>query len=281
MDAAQIGGKFIFCYVYPTGEAKDPAPFRLKEFVDASYGNWVFTKRAFDKDDAGLKRLRVTSAPTILGMDKFGNAFPRASVVSVAAIRSIVKSTPEQVAKFKSKLVSDWRRAGQALEDGDESKAVKICVEIVTSGRQGYEEIDGAFKKLREIGDKRLKAAEESGDLKALQQIVAEFKETPPGADAEIRLARAEWDKEAAAPAIARLQKVCAAGGERFADQRETAQKLLDEIVQEGIARVGRALKLAAAGETELAKSALRKVQADYKGTEAARRASEALKTIQ
>jgi len=282
-QTSQAGEKYIFFYVSPVGEAKDPVAFSAKEFVDASTTNWVFAKRTFDKDDAKLKKMKVTGAPSIYGLDKYGNVFPRASVVSTDSIRAILKATPDQVGKFKKELTADWDRAKAAPDD---AKAVRPCVEVAACGKTGYPEIDEAFKRLREIGDKRLAEidAQEKTDAtaaqKSLAQMAVDFKDTPPGDDAELRLASAENAKENVAAALARVQKVRARDDDHFKGQRDEAQKLFDEIVAEGIARVERAQKVAAAGQIEQAKASLRKVQTDYKGTDAARRATDALKQL-
>ncbi len=274
--------KYILFYVYPPTETVDPTAFAVKEIADASNGNWIFTKKPLTKDDAELKGLKVTASPTIIGMDKYGNEFKRTTTVSSAAIQALLKATPEAVTKFKNELAAKWRDASAAA---DEAKALKLVVEICTMGKKGYEEIEKAFEKVAEYGEKRLKMVEvlftsdEPAAMKALEQLCSDFKGTPPAADAEVWLARREKETKLAS-AIARLLKVTVITDKHFKATVEGAQAALDEIVAEGLAKVETAQKTAAAGEIDAAKKSLGKLVNDYKGTEVAKKASEALKEL-
>lgn len=274
--------KYILLYVYPPTEMADPAAFKIKEILDASNGNWAFTKRPFEKDNAELKELKVGSAPIIIGMDRHGNEFKRTSTVSGGAIKAILEETPAAVVKFKNDLATRWKSAVAAA---DEAAALKIMVAIIGLGKKGYTEIEDSFSKVREYGDKRLQGIEalatsdDAAALKGLEQMLVDFKGTPPAADAEIKLAQREKETKTAS-AIARLLKVIAIAGDHWKVQREAAQKQLDEMIADGLARVETAVKAADAGEVDAARKSLSKLINDFKGTEVAKKASEAMKGI-
>jgi len=286
VSGSKENDRFILYYVYPVTEAKDPAPFNNQDVIAASRGNWTFVKHVLDKEDLTQKKLKITTAPTLIGMDKFSNPFPRYSAVTADTLRSVLKITPEHVEAYKRDLASDWTRAKNALEAGDEPKAIKALLEIIAPGRVGYVEIEESFKKLRELGDKRLAAIDEAAKtdaaaaIKLLEKMAAEFKDSPPGADAQLRLARADVDNEKIAEAIVRVLKLRALDDDHVKEQRDAAGKLLDEIIADGIKRIELALSLVSAGEKEQARGELKKIAAEFKGTEAAKKAAEALKSL-
>ncbi len=282
VTSAAGGDKYILLYVYPPSELTDPNAFKVQDVVDASNGNWIFTKKPLNKDDAELKPYKVTSSPTLIGMDKYGNEFKRTTTLSSPAILAILKATPEAVIKFKNELAQKWKDAVAAT---DEAKALKLLVDICTLGKKGYEEIEKAFEKTNEYGEKRLKTIEalfttdEAAAAKALDTMAADFKGTPPACDAEIWIAKRERDAKLPS-AIARLLKITAILDKHFEDRVKAAQAVLDEIVSDGMARIEAAKQAAAAGEKDAAKKSLSKMTGDYKGTDVAAKATEALKEI-
>lgn len=274
--------KYIFVYVRPPLETRDPDIFNGSEFVQASHGPWAFVKIDFDKDNPYLKAWGVRSAPVCVACDIYGNDFARAAMLSIDHLRRLLVSTPALVAAYEQKLRQEFARASE-LAKTDEARAAKAFGDIVLTGRVGYREVAEAQSRLAELGEAALRRAElgesvgpEAG-IEALEEVVRTFRATPPGVQAEIRIARWENKRGNPAAAIQRLQQVLKHDSRLLKAEQETAARMLEEISRAGEAK----LELALTGDRAAAREAARKIARDYAGTEAGRRAAEAARRLE
>lgn len=274
--------KYIFVYVRPPLETREPDIFNGTEFVQASHGPWAFVKMDFDKDNPHLKAWGIRSAPSCVGCDIYGNDFARTAAISIDQLRRILLSTPQLVAAYEQKLRQEFARASE-LAKTDEARAIKAFADIVLGGRTGYREVGEAQTRLTELGEAALRRAElgesvspEAG-IEALEEVVRAFRTTPPGVRAEIRIAR--WENERGNPtaAIQRLNQILKYDGKLLKAEQEAASRLLEEISRAGEAK----LELALTGDRAAAREAARKIARDYAGTEAGRRAAEAARRLE
>ncbi|HXG62261.1 MAG TPA: hypothetical protein VNO22_12840 [Planctomycetota bacterium] len=274
--------KYIFVYVRPPAETREPDIFNGTEFVQASHGPWAFVKMDFDKESPYIKAWGLRSAPSCVGCDIYGNDFLRTSALSIDQLRRILIGTPQAVLAYEQKLRQDFARAMELVKS-DETRGIKALVDIVLTGRSGYREVGEAQSRLAELGESALRRAElgesvspEAG-IEALEEVVRTFRATPPGVQAEIRIAR--WENERGNPsaAIQRLNQVLKHDSRLLKTEIETAAKLLEEISRAGEAK----LELALTGDRTSAREAARKIARDYAGTEAGRRAAEAARRLE
>lgn len=268
IESATTNDRYILVYFHSPKLKGEPTEFGVKDLIDASTTSFVFYRKAYDKEDPDVQKLKVRGAPTLIGMDKFGNEFKRIERISTSDIRAMIKLVPELVKKFLEKLKSDFAKA----------KDVKGYLAIALLPHVGYKEIDEARAWIEKAGKERL-AQIEALDAKeqeaALKAMMAEFKGAAPADSAELRLARLEAKRGQIAAAIARYKRL------EKSSESEAAAKELEELVAEGLQRVDQAKRLVGTGDAAGAKEALRRIQEDYKGTEAARKAAEALKTLE
>jgi hypothetical protein len=274
--------KFVLIYFRPAEEAADPTEFRNQDIIDASRDSFTFVKFAFDKESAECREYKVAAAPTLLGCDKYGNEVVRQQGVGIVQLRAILSATPDAVTKLEATIRQLAGRIENATKPADK---VKACLDILKLGRKGYPEIAAASAKISELAAEEFKKVEvaESVDeekaIEVLEGIAREFAGAPPAAHAEIQIAEREKGTSVAA-AIARLNKVLKlTPAVIFKKEIEEAQKALDAISAEGAARVETASQLASS-DKEKAREALRKIQKEYAGTEASKKALEALKTV-
>jgi len=275
--------RFLLVYIRPADEASDPSEFRNTDVVDASRDSFSFVKIAFDKDAPEIKEWRVPSAPMILGCDKHGNEVIRQAGAGIDHIRAVMKGTADGVAKLEATVKALKNKIDDAEKSGDKSRTVKACLDLVKLGKKGYPEIPAALAKIETLAAdewKKVEVAEtvdEATAIQSLECISKDFTGAPPGAEAEIRIAERENKAGNVAAAIARLQKVLKLAQPLFKEKIDEAQKLLDAIGAEGVEKVDAAAKIAA-GDRDRGREALRKLQKEYAGTEAAKKAAEALK---
>jgi hypothetical protein len=275
--------RFLLVYIRPADEASDPSEFRNTDVVDASRDSFSFVKIAYDKDAPEIKEWRVPSAPMILGCDKHGNEVIRQAGAGIDHIRAVIKGAADGVAKLEATIKSLKNKIDEADKSGDRARTVKACLELVKLGKKGYPEIPAALAKIESLAAEEWKKVEiaetvdEATAIQSLEGISKEFAGSPPGAEAEIRIADRENKAGSVAAAIARLLKVLKLPLPLFKEKVDEAQKLLDAISAEGAEKVDAAAKIAA-GDRDKGREALRKLQKEYAGTEASKKASEALK---
>lgn len=280
MDNAEK--KYMFVYIRPGSEEKEPNEFNNNDIVLASRQEWAFVRMDVNKDNAHQRAWGVKGAPLLLGCDMHGNDFVRAGGVTIDAVRSILKGTPDAVAKYEQKIRNDYAKAVE-LAKSDEGRAVKALVDLVAAGKPGYKEVTEAQARLNEIAEsafRRVEVAEsvslESG-LEQLEELVKVFRSTAPGIQAEIRIARLERARDNPAAAIARLQKVLKADPRLFKKELEEAAALLQEISKDGQARIESTL----ATDRARAKDVLKKLARDYAGTEAGKQAGDEARKLE
>jgi hypothetical protein len=274
--------KFIFVYVRPITEDKEPNEFMNQDVVTASREKWAFVKMDFDKENAQLKAWGVGRAPAIVGCDLHANDFQKAASVGLDAIRSLLKGVPPAVLAYETKLKVDYSKALEALRS-DEEKGTALLVNLVANGKHGYKEVGEAQKRLDEISQTALQKGElaEAVSLEAgidyNEDLSKSFKTSSAGVMAEIRIARLEHERGNAAVAIARLLKVQKYDARTLKKEIEEAGKALEEISKAGEAKIDAALALDRAAAREV----LRKLAKDYTGTEAGKKATEAAKRME
>lgn len=271
--------KAILVYVRPAGEVDDPNSFNNQDITLASYGPWVYVRINFDKDNALIRSLGLRAAPGIAGLDLYGNIYQRAQGTTADAVRAILKTVPELIARYEAKLESDFQKAMAALKS-DTERGTKALVDLVSEAKPGYKEVAEAVAELRKLGEAALKNAEvaesvspESG-IQFLEGLIKLFKATPPGLLAEIRIARIEHARGNVSIAIQRLLKATRADARLYAPEIEVGSAFLKEISVEGSAKIDAALQ----GGRGAAREALKKIAKDYAGSEAGQRALDEMK---
>ncbi|HLY74762.1 MAG TPA: hypothetical protein VKU80_11650 [Planctomycetota bacterium] len=273
--------KYIFVYIRPLSEDKEPNEFATcPDALEAARSNWAFVKMDFDRENVYQKAWGIKSAPTCVGCDLYANDFVKISAVSVDAIRSVVRSTPDLVTKYETRLKADFAKATDTLK-ADEDKGLKLMVDVCLAGKNGYKETSDAQKTLNELTESVFKKGElasavspEAGS-EYFDELVRLYRTTAPGARAEISLALLEHARGIVQPAIQRLLKVAKYDARLMKAEVELAGKALDEVSRAGDAKIEAAL---AGPDKGLAKDAVRKLAKEYAGTEAAKHATEAAK---
>ena len=273
--------KYIFVYIRPLTEDKEPNEFTTcQDALEAARGAWAFVKLDLDPQNVHQKAWGIKTAPAVVGCDLFANDFVKVGTISVDAIRSVVRNTPDLVAKYESKLKSDFGKATDALK-ADEEKGVKLLVDLCVTGRNGYKEVSEAQTKLNEMTESLFKKGElasavspETGS-EYFDDLVKLYRTTAPGARAEVLLAILEHARGNVQPAIQRLLKVAKYDARLLKAEVDSAGKALDEISKAGDAKIEAALN---GPDKALAKETVRKIARDYAGTEAAKHATEAAK---
>lgn len=226
--------KFILVYVRPAGEAEDPNSFSDQNIVRASFEEWAFVKVDFDRDNAELKRWRVSSVPSLIGLDLHGNDFVKVRGASTAQVRGVLKKTPEMIAAYQAKLDRDFRKAVDSMKS-DESRGISAFRDIVEDGKKGYKQVDESKRLLEEHSRSAFTKAElaESVSLDIgidyLEDLAKIYKATPQGVRAEIRIAELEHHRGNDRDAVTRLKKVLKYNSPTLEGELAVAQQRLDE----------------------------------------------------
>ena len=281
MGLDPVDKKYMFIYIRPIAETTDPGAFNSTDIAELSHNAWVFVKMDFDKDNVHQKAWGVKGAPMIIGADLHSNDFIKTTSVALDSIRRVTGGLPEMIARYEQKLKSDFAKAND-LAKNDESKALKLYVDIVADGKKGYKEVEDSTAKVGEMSQTALRKAElpesvspEAG-IDYLDDLVKIFKGTAPGVEAEIRIARLDHERGNVQPAIMRLVAILKYDPKLKAEI-ENAARVLAEIARAGESKV----ELAVTGDKALAKETLRKLSKDYAGTDAAKKALEASKRFE
>jgi len=273
--------KYIFVYVRPLAESTDPGEFNNADIVQLSHNEWAFVKMDFDRDNAHLKAWGIKGAPLCLACDLHGNEFARTASATIDQIRRLCGGMAEAVARYEAGLKRDYARALELLKT-DEPKALRLFSEIVSGGKVGYKEVTEAQARVAEYGEIALRKAElpESVSAEAgidyLDEIAKTFRGTATGVQAEIRIARLEHERGNPAGAILRLTQLQKTDARLPKGELEKTVQALDEISRAGEAK----LEIALSGDKALAKESVRKIARDYAGTDAAKKALEALRKL-
>jgi hypothetical protein len=238
--------RFLFVYVKPASETQEPTLFANYDFVAASRGSWLFAWLDYDAANPWLKRWGVRAAHTIIGGDLHGNAFQLTTNMSMNAVRPLMDAVPDLIAKFSAKVKADYDKALETAK-ADEEKGVKALVDLALQPIQGYKPIQDALAKVTEIGVDALAKADVASSVSVengiafLEGIVKLYRETPPGVQAEIRIAKLEQSRNNVAAAVQRLQQI----------QKHDPRLLKKEIDEAAalLAEMGKAVREAAAAK--------------------------------
>ncbi len=273
--------KFIFVYIRPLSEDKEPNEFSTcQDATEAARGPWAFVKMDFDKENVYQKAWGIRSAPACVGCDLFANDFFKVAGVSVDAIRGVVRNTPDLVIKYEAKLKADFGKATDTIK-ADEEKGLKMFVDICLTGKTGYKEVSESQTKLNEMTESLFKKGELASAVSPedgsayFDELVKLYRTTAPGAKAEVFLALMDHARGNVQPAIVRLLKVAKYDARLLKAEVDAALKALDEVSKAGDAKIEIALTGA---DKAAAKEAVRKLAKDYAGTEAGKHAAEASK---
>jgi hypothetical protein len=273
--------KYIFVYIRGTKEeTTEPREVaNCADAVDAARSAWLFVLVDFDAENVWQKSWGIKSGPACLGCDIYGNDFVKLPGLSIDIIRTVIKSTPDQVQKYEAKLKYDFQKASDTVKT-DEDKGAKLFVDICLFGKTGYKEVGESHTKLTELTENSLRKVElatavspEMG-VDYLEDLVKIYRVTSPGVKAEVMLALLEHARGNVQPAVQRLLKILKYDVRTLKAEIELAQKALDEISRAGDLKIEAAL----AGDKAVAKEILRKLAKDYAGTEAAKHAADASK---
>ena len=273
--------KYIFVYIRGTKEeTTEPREVaNCADAVEASRSAWYFVLLDFDPENAYQKAWGFKSGPACIGCDIFGNDFVKFPGLTIDIIRTVLKTTPDQVQKYEAKLKYDFQKASDTVKS-DEEKGAKLFVDICLLGKTGYKEVGESHTKLTELTESSLRKGElatavspEMG-VDYLEDLVKVYRATSPGVKAEVMLALLEHARGNVQPAIQRLLKVLKYDARSLKSEIESAQKALDEISKAGDAKIDSAL----AGDRAVAKEILRKLAKDYAGTDAGKHAADASK---
>ena len=275
----QVDKKFLFVYVRPLNEEKEPNEFANQDVVTQSRGAWCFVKMDFDKENRWLKAWGVGRAPAIIGADLHGNDFGKAASASIDAVRGLLKTVPDAVTKYEAKLRSDWSRVNDQLKL-DDDKGAKLLVDFCQFAKPGYKETGEANTRLTEISEAALRRGELAESVSVdtgisyYDDLSKTYGKTAPGILSQIRLAFLEHERGNVRKAIDALQKVQKL--DRLSPhEMEEANRSLHEISKRGEKKIDNAL---VNPDRTAAKEVLRKLAAEYAGTDAGRRAADVSK---
>jgi hypothetical protein len=272
--------KYIFVYIRATDEAM-MEPREVSTSADAheaARGAWSFVLLDFDKENPYQKAWKIANGPACVGCDIYGNDFIKVGGATIDNIRTILKNTPDAIARYEARLKADFQKATESLKT-DEEKGAKLFVDICLGGKNGYKEVGESHAKLNELTESAFRKGELAAAVSVemgidyYDDMVKIYRTTPPGAKAEMMLALLDHARGNVQPAIQRLLKI-QKDTRTLKPEIESAQKALDEISKAGDVKIEAAL----AGDRSAAKEILRKLARDYGGTEAAKHAADAAK---
>ena len=270
--------KYIFVYVRPLLEEREPGEFANADIVNQSRGAWAFVKMDFDKENAWVKAWGLRNAPAVIGCDIHGNDFGKSMGHSLDTVRGLLKTVPEAVAKYEARLRYDWQKIQDQLK-ADEDKGAKALVDFCLNAKPGYKESGEAANRLAEVAEAALgkgELAEAVGLDTAVdyhEELLKIYRATSPGLRAEIRLARLEHERGAVQAALQRLAKIGKLDPRLYAREIEEAARATADLGKAGDAKVDAALEMQ---DKSAMREALRKLAKDYAGTDAGRRAADA-----
>jgi hypothetical protein len=226
--------KFLLVYVRPLTEVNEPGEFSNDDVVKASYREWSFVKMDPDKDNPYLKSWGVRTAGVVVGCDLHANSFMGPVTSSADQLRRILGGLPGAVASYEQKLRAEYGKAVEAVK-ADEARGTKLLIELAANGKPGYKEVAQAQARLGEQAESAFRRGElaesvgpEAG-IEYYEEVSKTYKGTPPGARADLKLAKLERERGNAKGAQAKLQAVSKLDPRAFKAEVEEAQKLLEE----------------------------------------------------
>ena len=274
----RIPKKYIFAYIHPVNEVKDPNIFKNSDLVRASRGAWAFVKIPFEKGNPLLKTWRVSVPGTVAALDLKGNHFISTRNFSIGGMRNFLKGMPTLIAKYKMKVASDYKRALSTLTR-DKKRGIKALVKFIKEGKPGYKEVEEATARLNEMAEGEFKQAELAASvnpadgIEFLEGVAKTYLGTPPEAQALIAIARLQRSIGRVQEAIQTLVKVSKLDPLKYRREIATAEFLMGEISREGEVKIAKAAD-SAEGRAK-AREELRKLMKEYEGTPAGERATE------
>lgn len=278
--------KYLFIYVHPPAETDEPTEFRNQDILEASRGEFVFVRFPFDKENSVQQEWKIVTAPTFIGADKRGNEVVRSQgSMSIDAIRTVLKNTPDAVAKLEATIRSLASKLDAADRSGDRTKTVRAAMDLIKTEKKGFPEIAAASRRLDELAVEEFRradiadTADEAMGTAIIEAVVREFAGAPAAVEADIRLARRDASSGNTSGALTRLNRTLKQSSPALKAKLADAQKELDAMLADGMSQIEVALSLASQ-DREGARESLRRIQRDYAGTDVARKAAEAFKTL-
>ena len=238
MFGEPVEKKYLLVYVRPLSESSDPGEFSNEDIVKASYREWTFVKMDADKDNPYLKSWGVRAAGVVMGCDLHANAFMGPVTSSADQLRRILAGLPGAVSAYEQKVKTEYGKAVDAIKT-DEARGTKLLIDLVATGKPGYKEVTQAQARLSEQAETAFRRGElaegvgpETG-IEYYEEVSKTYKGTPPGARADLKLARLERERGNAKGALAKLQAVAKLDPRVFKAEVEEAQKALEELPRE------------------------------------------------
>jgi hypothetical protein len=279
--------KMVVVYVQPPGEIGTPNFLRHPDIARASRDVVNFVKLTFKATDPLAKELKVTSAPTMLFLDEYGNEWRRPSSLTQSTVRDLLRLVPEEINRYVETLDRSLEQAKGREDKGDDRGAVAMYRKIAAETRRGYEQIATAREKTRQLSEKRLKdaaallATDEKDGLQEFTNIARDYGEGPIGMRARLVLLRYAIEQNGELKGrLSDLQKLADLDGEDFAAVAKDAQDLIACIEAYGESLLGHAQRKAKRGDAESARAVYRRVVSDLSGTKAARQATDEMSKL-
>jgi hypothetical protein len=280
-NVAQKDERFILVYLCDPEEEDPPRVFDTEELRKASQNGWVFVREFLEGDNPTREEYDVNRAPTLLGLDQYGNEFGRAGRAGLTDIRGLMKKVESQVAAFIKKLKAEYSKGRVALRQKKESKVLDYFSKIVRMGKIGYSEIEKAEAWIVDYAGKELGRIRQlptlSEQLKAGKTLIGKCAGSSVEGQILIVLSEMEADGGKVRDALRRL----ADGSKKLrGKQKQDVRAAREKLITFGLQKIEALVALCDVGEKEQAREGLKMIRDDYKGTDTSTRASEALKAI-
>ncbi len=289
VDRAGSEKQNVLLWVHESGQSELPA-LANREVHDLIENQWVLTRQSFSKKSEKIVELKITSAPTLLAMDRYLNDFGRLRTSPGSTqLEGFLRTAQKSIDEFVRQLEESWSKAQDHLKAKNEPAAIKLLVEIVLSGKKGYPKLALAKEKLTEIAEGQFKLSEallakpetEKDGANLLESVAKLFKGTPASAEAELRLARYALTQRNIPGFMARVERVSKLDVGTFKEEIQKASALLEEFVSGGIEEIRKAIQFGIDGDLDQAKTKIERIRKDYNGTPVAKHATDVLKDLE
>lgn len=233
-----LGKRYLFVYIKPSDSETEPAGFSSAEVQAAARGAWAFSWEEFSKENALIKGWGVTSAPAAIGCDLHGNEFMHTADISPVSLRRLLTAVPDSIQKYEARLKADHARAVDSAKD-DPRKAIRPLVDLLQVGRPGYKEVKEALEILADCAKDDWRKAElaetvsPAEALVALEEIAKVYRSSPPGVQAERRIAELEMARGNFVAAVQMLERILKHGAPWLRSEHDAAAALLNRIRKE------------------------------------------------
>jgi hypothetical protein len=273
--------KPVIVYIQPPTEGEDiPGAFKNPDVSKASREAALLVRIPYKAGDPFIKERKIAGAPTLLGLDSFGNEWHRSTTVSTGVVKEFIRLIPEEVSQYVEMLEKLLQQAKAKEEKEDIKGALPSYKKLALEKRKGYPQIATGRDKFKSLGDKVLADAvtllgtKERDGLQELNNLSNTYSGTPLGAAARLAILKHDLaEAKDLRVRVTELQKLAALEGIEYSDVVSAAKSLLEEIDGYGQARVQDAVKKAERGDAETAKNLLRQIMSDFTGLKTATQA--------